>query len=207
MPKFELPPLGFSYDALEPYIGRETMLIHYTKHHQAYVDNLNKAIDLHPEYSNWTLTELLTNLNQLPGDIRTAVRNNGGGHYNHSLFWEILKPGGAKQPTGALKAAINRELNGFEAFNAQFTRAATDHFGSGWAWLVLNPNNQLEVISMNNQDNPIMVGKTPLFGLDVWEHAYYLDYQNRRPDYIKNSFHLYNWDVISKRYEWAMGEG
>ncbi|MDN3954417.1 superoxide dismutase [Sporolactobacillus laevolacticus] len=207
MPKFVLPPLGFSYDALEPYIGRETMRIHYTKHHQAYVDNLNKAIDQHPEYSKWTLTELLTNLHQLPKDIRTAVRNNGGGHYNHSLFWEVLRPGGAKQPTGALKAAINRELNGFEAFKVQFTNAATGQFGSGWAWLVLNPNKKLEVISMNNQDNPIMVGKTPLFGLDVWEHAYYLDYQNRRPDYIKNSFNLYNWDIISKRYEWAMGEG
>ncbi|EST10311.1 superoxide dismutase [Sporolactobacillus laevolacticus] len=207
MPKFVLPPLGFSYNALEPYIGRETMRIHYTKHHQAYVDNLNKAIDQHPEYRNWTLTELLTNLHQLPKDIRTAVRNNGGGHYNHSLFWEVLKPGGAKKPTGTLEKALNRELNGFEAFKVQFTNAATGQFGSGWAWLVLNPNKKLEVISMNNQDNPIMVGKTPLFGLDVWEHAYYLDYQNRRPDYIKNSFNLYNWDVISRRYEWAMREG
>lgn len=204
MVKFVLPPLGYAFNALEPVIDEKTMRIHYTKHHQAYIDHLNTAIAIHPELGNLSLTDLLTHLNLIPKDIRTTVRNNGGGHYNHSLFWKVLAPGGSKKPTGLLGQAINRELNGLDAFRKQFSTAAESQFGSGWAWLVLDKKKQLSVTSMNNQDNPLMVGKYPLFGLDVWEHAYYLNYQNRRPDYIRNCFQLFNWDFISKRYADAL---
>ncbi|TGA97702.1 superoxide dismutase [Sporolactobacillus shoreae] len=204
MVKFVLPPLDYPFNALEPYIDEETMRIHYTKHHQAYVDHLNEALEKHPRLSNLSLTKMLSNLTIIPKDIRTAVRNNGGGHYNHSLFWKILIPGGSKEPQGKLKQAVDRELNGFEAFSKQFSHAAESQFGSGWAWLVLDRQGRLGVTSMNNQDNPLMVGKYPIFGLDVWEHAYYLKYQNRRPEYIKNSFHLFNWDMISSRYDQAV---
>ncbi|WP_010632562.1 superoxide dismutase [Sporolactobacillus vineae] len=204
MVKFVLPPLGYPFNALEPVIDEKTMRIHYTKHHQAYIDHLNAALAGHPELENLSLTDLLTNLKLIPKDIRTAVRNNGGGHYNHSLFWKVLAPGGSKKPTGRLKQAIDQELNGFDAFGKQFSLAAESQFGSGWAWLVLDEKKRLGVTSMNNQDNPLMVGKFPLFGLDVWEHAYYLKYQNRRPEYIKNCFQLYNWDFISSRYTEAM---
>lgn len=206
MSKFVLPPLGFPFDALEPYIDKETMIIHYTKHHQTYVNNLNAALEGHPELSNLSLTKLLSNLRTLPKDIRTKVQNNGGGHYNHSLFWKILTPGGSTQPVGNLKKAIEHELNGFEAFKMQLSDAAANHFGSGWAWLVLNRQKKLQVTSMNNQDNPVMIGKIPLLGLDVWEHAYYLKYQNRRPEYIKNVFHLFNWDFVSKRYDKVLNQ-
>ncbi|MCI1859654.1 MAG: superoxide dismutase [Sporolactobacillus sp.] len=200
MSRFTLPPLDYPYDAMEPYIDARTMEIHYTKHHQAYVNNLNRALEGHPELDRLSLTGLLLNLNALPREIRTAIRNNGGGHYNHSLFWKILIPGGSKTPQGELRQAIDRELNGFTAFSERFSQVAENLFGSGWSWLVLNRNGRLEVVGMSNQDNPVMLGKVPIFGLDVWEHAYYLKYQNRRPEYIKNCFHLYNWDLISARY-------
>lgn len=204
MVKFVLPPLGYPFNALEPIIDEMTMRIHYTKHHQAYVDHLNAALTNHPELENLSLTDILTHLKLIPQDIRTAVRNNGGGHYNHSLFWKVLTPGGSKKPTGRLKQAMDQELNGFDAFRQHFSHAAESQFGSGWAWLVLDQKKRLGVTSMNNQDNPLMVGKYPLFGLDVWEHAYYLKYQNRRPEYINNCFQLFNWDVISARYTEAM---
>lgn len=205
MSKFFLPALDYSFNALEPYIDKETMEIHYSKHHQTYVNNLNAALESHPELGNKSLTELLSNLNTIPKDIRTKVRNNGGGHYNHSLFWKILTPGGSKLPTGKLRKAMDHELNGFEAFKMQLSHAAVNQFGSGWAWLVLDQKKRLQVVSMNNQDNPVMLGKLPLLGLDVWEHAYYLKYQNRRPEYVKNAFYLFNWDFVSSRYDKALG--
>lgn len=204
MSRFVLPPLKYPFDALEPYIDEKTMKIHYTKHHQAYVDHLNKALESYPELNNLSLTELLLYVKLFPAAVRTDVRNNGGGHYNHSLFWKILTPGGAKRPGGRLGQAVDRELNGFEAFIEQFSHAAESHFGSGWAWLVLDRQGRLGVTSMNNQDNPFMVGKFPIFGLDVWEHAYYLKYQNRRSEYIKNCFSIFNWSIISDRYEEAV---
>lgn len=205
MRAFTLPPLDYPFDALEPYIDERTMRIHYLKHHQTYVNNLNAALDKHPELKNRTLTELLSDLRSIPEDIRTAVRNNGGGHYNHSLFWKILTPGGPRRPAGRLARAIEQSFDGWDAFRWLFSHAAESHFGSGWAWLVLDGQKQLRVTSMNNQDNPVMVGKFPIFGLDVWEHAYYLKYQNRRPEYIENVWNLYNWAVISDRYERAIG--
>jgi Fe-Mn family superoxide dismutase len=181
------------------------MEIHYTKHHQTYVNNLNAALKDHPAQQNKTLEQLLANLGELPEAIRTAVRNNGGGHANHSMFWQIMKPQGGSEPTGTLASAIQSELGGFAAFKEAFAKAATTRFGSGWAWLVRGKDGKLAVTSTANQDNPIMEGQTPILGLDVWEHAYYLKYQNRRPDYITAWWNTVNWDEVGRRYAAAKG--
>ena len=201
MAEYTLPPLPYDYGALEPHIDAKTMEIHHTKHHQAYVTNLNNALKDHPDHQGKTIEELIANLNALPESIRTAVRNNGGGHANHSMFWQIMKPGGGGEPTGALAKAIADELGGFAAFKEAFNKAGITRFGSGWAWLVLGKDGKLSVTSMPNQDNPIMEGLTPVMGLDVWEHAYYLKYQNRRPDYVSAWWNTVNWEEIGRRYE------
>ncbi|CEE02040.1 Superoxide dismutase [Caldibacillus thermoamylovorans] len=198
---FELPQLPYAYDALEPHIDKETMNIHHTKHHNTYVTNLNNAV-AGTEFENKTVEELVSNLDAVPENIRTAVRNNGGGHYNHSLFWQLLSPNGGGEPSGALLDAINAKFGSFSAFKDEFTKAATGRFGSGWAWLVVN-NGELEITSTPNQDTPLSEGKTPILGLDVWEHAYYLKYQNRRPDYIAAFWNVVNWDEVAKRYQAA----
>lgn len=196
--KYTLPQLNYAYNALEPFIDERTMTIHHTKHHQAYVDNLNVALDKHPELYNQELTTLLQSLESLPTDIQTAVRNNGGGHFNHTLFWELLTPKQMEvNPT--LLAAIEKEFKSFEDFKTQFAQAATTRFGSGWAWLVLTSENKLMITSTPNQDTPLNLGK-PLLALDVWEHAYYLNYQNRRADYIKAFWNIVNWDKVNELY-------
>lgn len=197
---YQLPELPYAYDALEPHFDKETMNIHHTKHHNTYVTNVNNALEGHAELANKSVEELIANLDAVPEGIRTAVRNNGGGHANHSLFWQLLSPNGGGQPTGALAEAIDKKFGSFDAFKEEFTKAATTRFGSGWAWLVDN-NGELEVTSTPNQDSPIMEGKKPLLGLDVWEHAYYLHYQNRRPDYISAFWNVVNWDEVQKRFE------
>ncbi|MFC7370369.1 superoxide dismutase [Fictibacillus iocasae] len=202
MATFELPALPYAADALEPHIDKATMEIHHGRHHKTYVDNLNAALEGQAEFSNKSLEDLLTNLDSLPESIRTAVRNNGGGHANHSLFWEILTPGGANAPTGELAEKINSKFGSLDAFKEEFANAAKGRFGSGWAWLVVN-NGELEVTSTPNQDTPVMEGKTPVLGLDVWEHAYYLNYQNKRPDYISAFWNVVNWDEVGKRYNEA----
>lgn len=199
---FELPALPYTYDALEPHIDKETMNIHHTGHHNTYVTNLNNALEGHTELINKSIEELISNLDAVPESIRTAVRNNGGGHANHSFFWQILSPNGGGEPTGELADAINKKFGSFAAFKEEFTKAAATRFGSGWAWLVVN-NGELEVMSTPNQDNPLMEGKTPILGLDVWEHAYYLKYQNRRPEYISAFWNVVNWDEVAKRYQAA----
>lgn len=195
-----LPPLPYAYDALEPYIDALTMEIHHTKHHATYVNNLNAALDKHPELHEVPLEVLLRNLESVPEDIRVAVRNNGGGHANHSLFWTVMKSGGGGEPTGELAEAIQATFGSFAAFKEKFSQAAATRFGSGWAWLVVNAFGKLEVYSTPNQDSPLMEGKTPILGLDVWEHAYYLKYQNRRPDYIAAWWNVVNWDEVACRY-------
>jgi Fe-Mn family superoxide dismutase len=197
---FELPALPYAEDALEPHIDARTMNIHHTKHHNAYVTNLNKALEGHAELADKSLTELLTNLDSLPEAIRTAVRNNGGGHANHTLFWEIMAPGAGGEPTGALADAITSTFGSFDAFKETFAKAATTRFGSGWAWLVAHPDGSLEVTSTPNQDTPVMDGKQPILGLDVWEHAYYLHYQNRRPDYVSAWWNVVNWTKVNELY-------
>lgn len=197
---YKLPPLPYDYDALEPHIDARTMEIHYTKHHQTYIDNLNAALDKYPELKDRDLLDLIKNISSLPEDIRTAVRNNGGGHLNHSLFWEILI-NEEQKPQGALKEAIDRDFGSYDKFKEAFTNAAKTRFGSGWAWLVLNPDKKLEIISTANQDSPYMDDFIPLLGLDVWEHAYYLNYQNRRPDYISAWFNIINWTKVNHLYE------
>jgi superoxide dismutase, Fe-Mn family len=197
---FELPALKFAFNALEPAIDARTMEIHHDKHHAAYVNNLNKALESAPELYTQSLEKTLREINKVPESIRTAVRNNGGGHLNHSLFWEVLNPGGKEAPEGALLADINKTFGGYETFVEKFNAAATTRFGSGWAWLVLDGNKQLQVYSTANQDSPFMDGHAPLLGLDVWEHAYYLNYQNRRPDYIKAFWPLVNWTFVEKQY-------
>jgi len=202
---YTLPPLPFASDALEPNIDKQTMEIHHGKHHNAYVTNLNAAIAKHPNLDGKPVHELLqNNLAIVPEDIKTAVRNNGGGHHNHSLFWEILNPAGksGSAPVGKLADAINSTFGGFDKFKEEFTKAATTRFGSGWAWLVKR-GQKLEVISTANQDSPIMEGAFPVIGLDVWEHAYYLKYQNRRPDYITAFWNVVNWKVADDRYSRA----
>ncbi|MGE8205436.1 superoxide dismutase [Heyndrickxia sp. NPDC080065] len=199
---FELPALKYSFDALDPYIDKQTMEIHYGKHHQTYVDKLNAALEGKDELQNKTLEELLSNLESVPEEIRTAVRNNGGGHLNHTLFWEVIAPfKEAAAPSGKLAEAINEAFGNISIFEQKFADAATTRFGSGWAWLVVNQNGQLEVTSTPNQDNPIMDGKTAILGLDVWEHAYYLKYQNRRPEYIESFFNIIDWDAVAAKYE------
>jgi len=200
-----LPPLPYDFGALEPYIDAQTMQIHHGKHHQAYVNNLNAALDKHPELHKKTLEDLLRGINAIPEDIRTAVRNNGGGHHNHSLFWTIMAPagkGGGGEPSGALADAIKKTFGDFAKFKEQLASAATSRFGSGWAWLVLS-GGKLEVLSTANQDTPLMDGKIPVLGLDVWEHAYYLKYQNRRPDYVTAWWNVVNWAEVGKRFEAA----
>ncbi|MET0786066.1 MAG: superoxide dismutase [Paenisporosarcina sp.] len=199
---YELPQLPYAYDALEPHIDKETMNIHHTKHHNTYVTNLNNALAGHDDLLSKSVEELIANLDAVPEAARTAVRNNGGGHANHSLFWELLSSEGGGTPTGALAEAIDGKFGSFDAFKEEFAKAATTRFGSGWAWLSVS-NGELEVSSTPNQDSPIMEGKTPLLGLDVWEHAYYLNYQNRRPDYIGAFWNVVNWNEVSKRYESA----
>ena len=199
---YELPKLPYDYDALEPHIDKETMTIHHTKHHNTYVTNLNNALEGHDDLASKSVEELISDLDAVPESIRTAVRNNGGGHANHTLFWQILSPNGGGEPTGSLLEAINNKFGSFEKFKEEFDAAAAGRFGSGWAWLVVNKG-ELEVTSTPNQDSPLMEGKTPILGIDVWEHAYYLKYQNRRPEYIKAFWNVVNWDEVQKRYDAA----
>ncbi len=196
----EVPPLPYDYNALEPHIDEQTMRIHHDKHHAAYVNNLNAALEKHPELQQKRIDDLLRGINSVPEEIRTAVRNNGGGHANHTMFWEIMGPGKGGQPGGALGDAIKSSFGGFDAFKEQFTKAAVGRFGSGWAWLI-DAGGKLAIESTANQDSPIMEGKKPIFGLDVWEHAYYLKYQNRRPDYIAAWWNVVNWDAVAKRFK------
>lgn len=205
MTTYSLPTLNYDFNALEPYIDQATMEIHYGKHHQTYVNNLNAALEGRAELQEKSLESLLSNLQDVPEEIRTAVRNNGGGHLNHSLFWEVIAPAtSGSNPGEKLAAALNEQFGSFEGFKEEFTKAATTRFGSGWAWLVVNENGSLEVTSTPNQDNPVMEGKTAILGLDVWEHAYYLNYQNRRPEYISSFFNIINWEVVSSKFENAV---
>lgn len=197
---YVLPPLPYSYEALEPYIDAHTMELHYTKHHQTYVDNLNAAFDKHPNLSEKPLNELLANLTSVPEDIRTAVQNNGGGHMNHMFFWQSMTPNSKGKPSGELLNAIVEKFGSFEKFKEEFTAVAKSRFGSGWAWLVLNADKKLSIISTPNQDSPLMQGLQPILGLDVWEHAYYLHYQNRRPDYISQWWNVVNWNFVEEQY-------
>ncbi len=201
---FTLPPMPYPYNVLEPHIDAQTMEIHHTRHHQAYVNNLNAALEKHPELQGWTLEQLLRRINEVPEDIRTAVRNHGGGHANHTLFWHIMGPGGGGQPGGELAEAINRHFESFEKFKERLSQVAVAHFGSGWGWLVVNPDGSLEVFSRPNQDSPLMEGKVPILGVDVWEHAYYLKYQWRRPDYVAAWWNTINWANVARRYEAAL---
>jgi Fe-Mn family superoxide dismutase len=201
---FTVPNLRYPFEALEPYIDAETMRIHHDKHHGAYVTNLNKAVD-GTEYASREIEALVRDWAKLPENIKTVVRNNGGGHYNHSLFWELISPGAGGKPTGALASAIDRDLGGFDAFKAEFTKAALSRFGSGWGWLSLGLNKKLLVESTPNQDNPLSEDRVPLLGVDVWEHAYYLKYQNRRADYLEAFYNVVDWKAVSNRFEKAMG--
>jgi Fe-Mn family superoxide dismutase len=203
MSEFTLPPLPYDYAALEPHIDAQTMQIHHGKHHQAYITNLNNALKDHSDLQGKTVEQLITNLDSVPESIRTAVRNNGGGHYNHSLFWQIMGPNAGGDPTGPVADAINADLGGYTAFKEAFTKAGLTRFGSGWAWLAVGKDGKLAVSSSPNQDSPLMEGSTPILGNDVWEHAYYLKYQNRRPDYLAAWFSLINWAEVNRRYQAA----
>lgn len=200
---YTLPKLNYAYDALEPHIDAKTMEIHHTKHHQAYINNAVAALEKHPELLDKDPVDLLKDLNALPEDVRTALRNNVGGHVNHTLFWETLTPATGQTPNGALLDAINADFGSLDELKAKLDTAAKTRFGSGWAWLVVN-NGKLEVVSTANQDNPISDGLTPLLGIDVWEHAYYLNYQNRRPDYIQAWFEVINWDAVAANFAKAI---
>ena len=197
---FELPDLGYPHDALEPHIDARTMEIHHGRHHAAYTANLNAALEGHPELHGKSANELVADLAALPDGIRMAVRNNGGGYVNHNLFWQLMAPGGADAPGGALAAAIDAAFGSFDDFKTRFATAAITRFGSGWAWLTGGADGSLEVVSTANQDTPVMDGNTPLLGCDVWEHAYYLNYQNRRPDYVAAFWNVVNWTVVGERY-------
>ncbi len=199
----ELPALPYATNALEPHIDATTMEIHHGRHHNTYVTNLNNALKSAPELESKSVEDLISDLNAVPESIRTAVRNNGGGHANHSLFWKTIGPNGGGQPSGALAAAIDAELGGFDKFKETFAAAATTRFGSGWAWLALGKDGKLKVYSLPNQDSPIMEGDTPLLGLDVWEHAYYLKYQNKRPDYIAAFWNVVDWNAVGSIYDSA----
>ena len=201
-----LPELKYNYNALEPYIDELTMTIHHSKHHQAYVNNLNAALEKYPEYAAKDVVELLTNLDSLPEDIRLAVINNGGGHYNHSLFWNMLAPNTGGSPTGKVAEAINNKFGSFDKFKEVFEKAAATRFGSGWAWLVVTSDKGLDVVSTPNQNNPISEGLTPILGLDVWEHAYYLKYQNKRPEYISSFWNVVNWSEVERLYQEAVNK-
>ena len=197
---FTLPPLPYALNALEPHIDEQTMGIHHGKHHQAYVNNLNAALEGKPDLEKKGLDGLIAGLGDVPEAIRTAVRNNGGGHHNHTLFWEIMTPGGPKEPRGELAKAIEATFGGFAPFKEQFQKAAIGRFGSGWAWLVRDRGGKLAIESTANQDSPVMDGKHPVLGCDVWEHAYYLKYQNRRPDYVTAWWNVVNWEIVGNRY-------
>ncbi len=195
-----LPSLPYDYNALEPHIDARTMEIHHGKHHQTYVNNLNAALEKHPELEDKSLEELIANLGVVPEDIHTAVRNNGGGHLNHSMFWTVMSPNGGGQPTGDLASAIDSAFGGFASFQEDFAKAGATRFGSGWAWLCVD-NGKLVVSSTPNQDNPISQGLKPILGLDVWEHAYYLNYQNRRPDYVKAWWNVVDWNQVANNFK------
>lgn len=201
---YELPQLPYAHNALEPHIDERTMQIHHGKHHAGYVNNLNAALEGHPELQGKSIEDLISSLDSVPENIRQAVRNNGGGHANHSLFWEIMSPNGGGEPGGELAEAINEAFGSFEQFKQEFETAGATRFGSGWAWLVVD-NGKLAVMSTPNQDSPLMEGKTPILGVDVWEHAYYLKYQNLRPEYLKAFWNVVNWDEVAKRYQAAKG--
>jgi len=201
---FELPPLPYDFAALEPVIDAKTMEIHHDKHHGAYVTNLNNALKDKPEWQNKSIEDILMNITTVPEAVRTTVRNNGGGHYNHTLFWEILKPGGRNMPGGDLARAIEQTFSSFDSFKEKLSQAAVTRFGSGWAWLVLDETKKLQVYSTANQDSPLMDGHFPILGLDVWEHAYYLKYQNRRPEYVGAVWQVFNWDEVGKRFQAGM---
>ena len=204
----ELSALQYAYDALEPYIDVRTMEIHHDKHHAAYVNNLNATIAKHSELEGKSLDDLITKLNDVPEDIRAAVRNNGGGHWNHTFFWNVMGKDGGDQPAGDLANAIQTDFGSFAQFQEKFVNAGTTRFGSGWAWLIVNGQGGLSVVSTPNQDNPLMdvsdINGTPILGVDVWEHAYYLKYQNRRPDYLKAFFNVINWDAVSENYSGSL---
>ncbi len=199
---FELPKLPYDYAALEPTIDEATMKLHHDKHHQAYVTNLNAAIEKHPELGSKSAEALIADLNALPEDVRGPIRNNGGGHVNHTMFWEIMKPGGGGEPTGKIAEHIKKDFGTFEDFKKQFNEAGVKQFGSGWAWLV-SQGGKLKIISTANQDSPISQGLFPILGNDVWEHAYYLKYNNRRPDYLAAWWNVVNWDEVNKRFDKA----
>jgi len=202
---YELPPLPYPYNALEPYIDEQTMRIHHDKHHGTYVTNVNNALANQPDLAALPVEQLIQNLGRVPEDIRTTVRNNGGGHANHSFFWQIMAPNAGGQPSGALAEALNQTFGSFDAFKDQFSKAAAGRFGSGWAWLTMDRSGALRIESTPNQDSPLMDGRTPILGLDVWEHAYYLKYQNRRPEYIAAWWNVVNWPQVGKTYEAARG--
>jgi superoxide dismutase, Fe-Mn family len=200
---FEVPPLPYDYNALEPYIDEQTMRLHHDKHHGAYVSNLNAALEGQSQLASLSVEDLVRRINEIPENIRTAVRNNAGGHVNHSMFWAIMKPNGGGQPTGALATAIQSTFGSFDDFKAKLNDAGVKRFGSGWTWLVLDRGGNLQVISTANQDSPLMDGQSPIMGNDVWEHAYYLKYQNRRADYLNAWWNVVNWDEIARRYDQA----
>lgn len=203
MSKFTLPKLEYKYDALEPHIDAQTMEIHHTKHHQGYVDKLNTALADHDEYATMELDDLMRQIEEVPAEIETAVRNNGGGHYNHSLFWQVISPDGGGRPEGKLAKQIESDFGSFDEFKAKFTQEALGRFGSGWAWLVWEEG-ALHVCSTPNQDNPLMHGNLPILGIDVWEHAYYLNYQNRRADYVESFWSIINWDRVANNFQQAL---
>ena len=205
MPKHELAPLPYAFDALEPHIDAKTMEIHHDRHHAAYVANLNGALDKHPELLNRSVLDLIADLSSVPEGIRTAVRNNGGGHLNHDFFWNLMGPNGGGAPSGDLADAINGEFGDFDTFKTQFAQAGITRFGSGWAWLSVDGGGKLVVSSTANQDNPISDGLKPVLGLDVWEHAYYLKYQNKRPDYIGAFWNVVNWNQVAENFKNAQG--
>ncbi|TMD06913.1 MAG: superoxide dismutase [Chloroflexi bacterium] len=197
---FELPPLPYAFDALEPHIDAKTMEIHHDRHHGTYVTNLNGAIEKHPELAGKSVDELLRDINSVPDDVRTVVRNHGGGHANHSLFWVTMKAGGGGEPSGTLADALKSTFGDFSSFKDTLSKAAIGQFGSGWGWLVKDGSGKLQVVAKPNQDSPLMDGLTPLLGVDVWEHAYYLKYQNKRPDYVAAWWNTINWDEVAKRF-------
>lgn len=197
---YQLPKLPYSYDALEPYIDARTMEIHHTKHHQTYINNVNAALEKYPALADKSVEDLIRDLNAVPEDIRTVVRNNGGGHANHSMFWTIMAPKAGGEPSGELAEAIKSAFGGFDSFRDQFSKAAAGRFGSGWAWLSLDGSGKLVVTSTPNQDSPLSEGLKPILGLDVWEHAYYLNYQNRRPDYVAAWWNVVNWKQVASNY-------
>jgi Fe-Mn family superoxide dismutase len=200
---FMLPPLPYAYNALEPHIDAETMKFHHDKHHATYVKNLNEAVNKYPELKNRSVEDLVKNFDSLPKDVSTKIRNNGGGHLNHTMFWEIMGPNGGGEPKGAIAQAINKNFGSFSAFQKEFNDAGKNRFGSGWAWLVMDKNKQLKVISTANQDSPLMEDLFPIMGNDVWEHAYYLKYRNKRDEYLKQWWNVVNWDEVDKRYQKA----